>query len=98
MCLSFIEFGRSLFRSRPIRRFLALRWRRDDDDRDQWGEGYQAEAHRVAGEIALMSAEPDVAKAEKRISSTRSPCPCATSKVLGTERRDDLGAATTRSG
>jgi len=59
---------------------------------------YQAEAHRIAGEIALMSAEPDVAKAEKRISSTRSPCPCATSKVLGTERRDELGAATTRSG
>ena len=35
----FIEFGESLCGPRPIRRCLALRWRRDDDDRDNKGRG-----------------------------------------------------------
>jgi class 3 adenylate cyclase/predicted ATPase len=55
----------------------------------------EAEVHRVAGEIALKSPEPDAAKAEAACAFGRAG---ATGKVLGTARGDEHGAAVARSG
>ena len=51
---------------------LALHWRSDDCNRNHEGEGFEAEIHRVAGEIALMVPRADARKL-KRISSALSP-------------------------
>ena len=40
---------------------LAKRWRLMETTKETW---YEAEVHRIAGEIALKSPEPDAAKAE----------------------------------
>ena len=58
--------------------------------KERWCE---AEVNRIAGEIALMSPEPDAAKAEALFRA----CACghakAASKILGTPRRHEPGAA-----
>ena len=54
---------------------------------------HQAEINRVAGEIALMSPEPDAAKAESVFRTRTRRRPPATSKVLGTPRRNEHGAS-----
>jgi hypothetical protein len=56
--------------------------------KERWVE---AELHRVAGEIALMSQQPDVLKAETYFERALVVAR-ATSKVLGTTRRDEHGA------
>jgi tetratricopeptide (TPR) repeat protein len=43
---------------------LALHWRRDDDGGNNQGTWCEADIHRIAGEIALLSPERDAAKAE----------------------------------
>jgi hypothetical protein len=58
---------------------------------------FKAEVHRTAGEIALLSPEPDIAKAEACFE--RAPgCASAAGKVMGTARGDEHGAALARSG
>jgi predicted ATPase len=53
----------------------------------------EAEVHRIAGEIALKSPEPDLTKSAS-IFRARARCSASTaSKVLGTPRRDEYGAA-----
>ena len=63
--------------------------------KERWCE---AEVNRVAGEIALKSPEPDVAKAEALFRACARCCPSAASQVLGTARRNEHGAALARSG
>ena len=63
--------------------------------KEKWCE---AEVHRTAGEIALMSPEPDAAKAEAYFERALSSRAYAASKILGTARGDEHGAALARSG
>ena len=63
--------------------------------KERWCE---AEVHRIAGEIALMSPEPDAAKAEAYFERALAVARAAASKVLGTPRRDEHGAALARPG
>ena len=58
----------------------------------------EAEVNRVAGEIALMSPEPDGTKAEAYFERALLVARAAASKVLGTPRGDEHGAALARSG
>ena len=58
----------------------------------------EAEVNRIAGEIALKSPEPDVAKAEGVFRARARGCARAAGKVLGTARSDEHGAALARSG
>ena len=60
--------------------------------RERW---YEAEINRIAGEIALMSPKPDETKAFRARTRRRSP---TTSKILGTPRRNEHGAALARAG
>ena len=57
-----------------------------------------AEVHRIAGEIALMSPEPDAAKAEAYLERALGGAGCAKAagKVLGTARSNEHGAALAR--
>ena len=63
--------------------------------KEKWCE---AEVHRVAGEIALLSPEPDAAKAEDVFRARTFGRAPATSEVLGAARRDEHGATLARSG
>ena len=63
--------------------------------KERWCE---AEVNRVAGEIALMSPEPDAAKAEAYFERALAVARDAAGKVLGTARGDEHGAAVARSG
>ena len=63
--------------------------------KERWCE---AEVNRMAGEIALKSPEPDAAKAEAYFERALAVARAAASKVLGTARRDEHGAALARSG
>ena len=63
--------------------------------KERWCE---AEVNRIAGEIALKSPEPDAAKAEAYFERALAVARAAASKVLGTARRDEHGAALARSG
>jgi hypothetical protein len=63
--------------------------------KERWCE---AEANRTAGEIALKSPESDAAKAENLFRTRPRRRASATSKVLGTPRRYEHGAALARSG
>ena len=58
---------------------------------------WQPEINRIAGEIALMSPEPDAAKA-KPISSGARSCASAASPVLGATHRNEHGASLARPG
>src|SRR6516162_1962146 len=53
----------------------------------------EAEAHRIAGEIALKSPKHDIAKAEAYFQSALAIARQLTSQVLGTTRRNEHGAA-----
>ena len=57
---------------------------------------YEAEAHRIAGEIALMSVEPDATKAQACFESALA-CPRSKGEVLGAARVHVHGAAAARS-
>ena len=63
--------------------------------KERWCE---AEVHRIAGEIALKSPEPDAAKARSVFRARARGRASAASKVLGTARGDEHGAALARSG
>ena len=63
--------------------------------KEKWCE---AEVHRIAGEIALKSPAPDRRKSRSVFRSCARGCASAASKVLGTARRDEHGAALARSG
>ena len=58
----------------------------------------EADIHRIAGEIALMSPEPDAAKAEALFRARARGRARAAGQVLGTARGDEPGAALARSG
>ncbi len=60
--LSLLASG--LCRTWTKRRCLALHWRSDNDNGNNRQRWFEAEIHRIAGEIALMSPKPDAAKAE----------------------------------
>ena len=59
---------------------------------------YEAELNRAAGEIALMSPQPDTTKAEAIFRARTRDRASAASKILGTACRDEHGAALARSG
>ena len=59
---------------------------------------HEADVHRLAGEIALLSPEPDVAKAERYFERALVGRARSTGKVLGIARGDEHGAAVARSG
>ena len=63
--------------------------------KERWCE---AEIHRIAGEIALKSPEPDAAKAEAYFEHALAVARAAAGKILGTARGDEHGAALARSG
>ena len=63
--------------------------------KERWCE---AEVNRVAGDIALMSGEPDAAKAEAYFERALAVARGAAGKILGIARRDEHGAAVARSG
>ena len=63
--------------------------------KERW---FEAEVNRIAGEIALKSPEPDAAKAEAYFERALAVARAAASKILGTARRDEHGAALARSG
>ena len=63
--------------------------------KERWCE---AEVNRIAGEIALKSPQPDAAKAEAYFERALAVARQAASKVLGTPRRNEHGAALARSG
>ena len=63
--------------------------------KEKWCE---AEVHRMAGEIALLSSEPDAAKAEAYFERALAVARAAAGKVLGTPRSDEHGAALARPG
>ena len=63
--------------------------------KERWCE---AEVHRIAGEIALKSPEPDAAKAEAYFERALAVARSTAGKVLGTTRGDEHGAALARSG
>ena len=72
-------------------------WRCIDDaietierSKEKWGE---AEVHRIAGEIALKSPEPDAAKAEAYFDRALAVARRQQSQVLGAARGDEHGAA-----
>ena len=59
-----VLFGECLCGNRSIRRCLPHHYRSDDGSGKTKECSCEAEVHRVAGEIALKSPEPDAAKAE----------------------------------
>ena len=59
---------------------------------------FEAEVHRTAGEVVLASRKSDAAKAGPYFRACARGCARAASKVLGTARGDELGAASVRSG
>ena len=63
--------------------------------KEKWCE---AEVYRTAGEVALKSPEPDPAKAETYFERALDSRARPTSKVLGTPRLNEHGAALARSG
>ena len=63
--------------------------------KERWCE---AEVNRMAGEIALKSPEPDAAKAEALFRARARGRASTASKILGTPRRNEHGAALARSG
>ena len=63
--------------------------------KERW---FEAEANRMAGQIALLSREPDAAKAEAYFERALVGCTQATSKIVGTPRRNEHGAALARPG
>ena len=63
--------------------------------KERWCE---AEIHRVAGEITLMSPEPDAAKAEAYFERALAVARKTAGKVLGVARSDEHGTALARSG
>ncbi len=63
--------------------------------KERWCE---AEAHRVAGEIALKSPQRDVAKAQAYFEHSLSRCASTAGKVVGIARGHEPGAALERSG
>ena len=75
---------------------LAKRLTAIETTKERW---FEAEVHRIAGEIALKSlVEPDAAKAEAYFRARARGRASAASKILGTPRRDEHGAALARSG
>ena len=56
------------------------------------------EVHRIAGEIALMSPEPDAAKAEAYLERALAVCSPAAGQILGTPRRNEPRAPLARPG
>ena len=58
---------------------------------------YEAEVHRIAGEIALMSPEPDAAKAEACFERALAVARAAAGEILGAARGYEHGAAVARS-
>ena len=58
--------------------------------KEKWGE---AEIHRTAGEIELMSPQQDAAKAQSAFRAGPRRCPRAASEVLGAAGGDEHGAA-----
>jgi hypothetical protein len=62
--------------------------------KEKWCE---AEVHRIAGEVALMLAKPDVAKAEACFDRALAVARAA-GKILGTTCGDEYGSAVARSG
>ena len=63
--------------------------------KERWCE---AEVYRIAGEIALMSPQPDAAKAEALFRARPSSRASATSQILGTPRRHEPRAPLARPG
>ena len=63
--------------------------------KEKWCE---AEVHRVAGEIALMSAEPDAAKAPAYFERALVVARAQQAKSWEATRRNEHGAAVARSG
>ena len=63
--------------------------------KERWCE---AEAHRVAGEIALKSPQRDVAKGASVFRAFPEPCASTAGKVVGIARGHEPGAALERSG
>ena len=63
--------------------------------KESWCE---AEVHRIAGEIALKSPEPDAAKAEAHFERALAVARQTAGEVLGATRRDEPGAALARPG
>ena len=59
---------------------------------------YEAEVHRIAGEIALKSPQSGCGESRSVFRARARGCASAASKVLGTPRRDEHGAALARSG
>ena len=59
---------------------------------------YEADIHRIAGEIALKSPEPDAAESGSVFRARARSRAQAASKVLGTTRSDEHGAALARPG
>ena len=62
--------------------------------KEKW---YEAEVHRIAGEIALMSPEPDAAKAEAYFERALAVARAAAGEILGAARGHEHGAAVARS-
>jgi hypothetical protein len=58
----------------------------------------EAEVNRVAGEIVLMSPEPDAAKAQTYFERALAVAAWAAGKVVGAARGDQRGAAVARPG
>ena len=63
--------------------------------KERW---FEAEVNRIAGEIALLSPEPDAAKAEAYFERALAVARAAAGQILGTTRRNEHGAALARSG
>ena len=63
--------------------------------KERW---YEAEVNRIAGEIALLSPEPDRRKAEAYFDRALAVARAAAGEVLGTASGDEHGATLARSG
>ena len=63
--------------------------------KERW---FEAEVNRIAGEIALKSPQPDAGKAQAYFERALAVARQAASKVLGTARSNEHGAALARSG
>jgi hypothetical protein len=59
---------------------------------------FEVEVNRIAGEIALLSSEPDAAKAEAHFVRALTVARAQQGQVLGIARSDEHGAALARSG
>ena len=94
----FAAFGPRPCGAWAIRGGLALHRRSDDSGGDNQGNVVRGEIHRTAGEIALMSPEPDAAKAQAHFERAIAIARAQQGKVLGIARGDEPGPAAARSG